>query len=83
VLSLHLSTTAFIPLARKDATIINISTRIAHLFPFPSYSNYAATTLAGSKFVSYVAGVYPELRVVDIHRGQVTEKEMAGKAKGG
>ena len=32
--------------------------------------------------MSYVAGVYPELRVVDIHRGQVTEKEMAGKAKG-
>jgi NADP-dependent 3-hydroxy acid dehydrogenase YdfG len=72
---------AFIPAAKKDATIINISTAIAHLFPFPGFSSYAATKLAGSKFLSYVEGEYPELRVVNVHPGQVTETEMAGKAK--
>jgi NADP-dependent 3-hydroxy acid dehydrogenase YdfG len=82
VLSLRLVTMAFIPLARKDASIINSSTRIAHLFPSPGYRSYAATRLAGSKFVIYVAGSSLELRVQDVHPGQVTRKEMTGRAKG-
>jgi NAD(P)-dependent dehydrogenase (short-subunit alcohol dehydrogenase family) len=82
VLHPYLVTTAFIPLAKKDATIINISTAIAHLFPFPGFSSYAATKLAGSKFLSYVEEENKELRIVNVHPGQVTETEMAGKAKG-
>lgn len=80
----YLVTSAFIPLAKTDATIISISTAIAHLpaSSFPGFSSYAATKLAGAKLLEYVQGQYPELHVVNLHPGQVTETEMAGKAKG-
>jgi NAD(P)-dependent dehydrogenase (short-subunit alcohol dehydrogenase family) len=82
VLGLYLVISAFIPLAKPDATIINISTAIAHLFPFPGFSSYGATKLAGAKLLDYVAAANPGLRVVNVHPGQVTETEMSGKAKG-
>lgn len=83
LLSLYLVTTAFLSHhpENKKGVLINTSTAVAHLFPFPGYSSYAATKLAGAKFLSYVEDENKELRVVNVHPGQVTETEMAGKAK--
>jgi NAD(P)-dependent dehydrogenase (short-subunit alcohol dehydrogenase family) len=81
VLSLYLITMAFLPIAKKDATIINISTGVAHLSSFLGFSSYGSTKMAGSKFLTYVEDENPDLRVVQLHPGQVTETEMAGKLK--
>lgn len=74
--------TAFVAKATPDATIINISSAIAHLDPFPGFSSYASTKLAGSKIMQYVQQANPRLFVVDMHPGQVRETEMAAKAAG-
>lgn len=73
---------AFVANAAKNGTIINISTAIAHLppFPFPGFASYAATKLAGTKIMEYVAGENPRMHIVDMHPGQVRETEMAQKA---
>jgi NADP-dependent 3-hydroxy acid dehydrogenase YdfG len=81
MLGLYLAISAFLPLAAPGSTIINISSPMAHLPSFPSFSSYGATKLAGYKLLDYVAASNPELRVVNVHPGQVaeTETEMAGK----
>jgi NAD(P)-dependent dehydrogenase (short-subunit alcohol dehydrogenase family) len=77
----YILTTAFIAMAKSDATIINVSTAMAHL---PGsfrhgFSSYAATKLAGSKIIDYLQAENPALHVVEIHPGQVTETDMARK----
>ena len=80
----YIVTTAFIAKAKEDATIVNVSTAIAHLpGSFRSgFSSYAATKLAGSKIIDYLHAENPSLHVVEIHPGQVTETEMARKLGG-
>jgi NAD(P)-dependent dehydrogenase (short-subunit alcohol dehydrogenase family) len=72
---LYLGVTAFIANAKADATVINISTAIAHIpAGFRSgFSSYAATKLAGSKIMEFVQAEHPSLFVVDVHPGQVWE----------
>ncbi|TVY35854.1 Short chain dehydrogenase citE, partial [Lachnellula cervina] len=70
---------AFLPRAAEHATIINISSGMAHLPAIPGASSYSVTKLAATKFVEYVAGAYPKMRVVNVHPGQVAETELAGK----
>jgi NADP-dependent 3-hydroxy acid dehydrogenase YdfG len=86
VLSLYLVTTAFLSHhpENKKGMIINISTAIAHLSAsyFHGFSSYAATKLGGTKFMSYVEEENKDLKIVNVHPGQVTETDMAGKAKG-
>ncbi|PVH86378.1 NAD(P)-binding protein [Cadophora sp. DSE1049] len=82
ILGPYLVSTAFIAAAAPNATVINISSAIAHLDPFPGFASYAATKLAGSKIMQYVQQENPEMHVVDVHPGQVRETEMAGKATG-
>ena len=81
VKGVYLITTAFIARARPDATIINISTAITHLSPFPGFTSYAATKLAGAKMMDYVRQENPQMFVVNVHPGQVGETDMAGKAR--
>jgi NAD(P)-dependent dehydrogenase (short-subunit alcohol dehydrogenase family) len=78
---LYLVVTTFIKNAKADATVINISSGLAHL---PAsyrtfFSSYSSTKLAGSKIMEFVQAENPSLHVVDLHPGQVTETEMAGK----
>jgi NAD(P)-dependent dehydrogenase (short-subunit alcohol dehydrogenase family) len=75
----YLTTAAFVAKAAPDATIINVSSAIAHLNPFPGFPSYAATKLAGSMLMRYVADENPEMHIVDLHPGQVRETEMAQK----
>jgi NAD(P)-dependent dehydrogenase (short-subunit alcohol dehydrogenase family) len=77
----YLVTTAFIAKAKKDATIINISSGMVHLPASfrTGFSSYSSTKLAGSKIMDFVQAENPSLHVVEIHPGQVTETEMAGK----
>jgi NAD(P)-dependent dehydrogenase (short-subunit alcohol dehydrogenase family) len=85
VKGVYLITSAFLKLAAaKDAKIINISSAIAHLppHPFPGFSSYAATKMAGSKIMQYAAADYPDISVLDLHPGQVTETDMASKVEG-
>ncbi|TVY31625.1 Short chain dehydrogenase [Lachnellula occidentalis] len=70
---------AFLPRAAEHATIINISSGMAHLPAIPGASSYSVTKLAATKFIEYVAGAHPEKRVVNVHPGQVAETELAGK----
>ncbi|KAL2062116.1 hypothetical protein VTL71DRAFT_6382 [Oculimacula yallundae] len=80
VLGLYLLSTAFVAAAAPDSTIVNISTGIAHLDPFPGFVSYAATKLAGSQILKYFQEENPRFHVVDVHPGQVRETEMAAKA---
>jgi NAD(P)-dependent dehydrogenase (short-subunit alcohol dehydrogenase family) len=80
----YLVATTFIRHARADATLINISSGLVHL---PAgfrtgFSSYSSTKLAGSKIMEFVQAEHPSLHVVDLHPGQVTETEMAGKVGG-
>ncbi|KAH8650553.1 hypothetical protein BGZ60DRAFT_534211 [Tricladium varicosporioides] len=79
VKGVYFVTSAFVANAATDAAIINVSTAIAHLPPFPGFASYAATKLAGTKILEYVAGENPGMHVVDMHPGQVRETEMARK----
>jgi NAD(P)-dependent dehydrogenase (short-subunit alcohol dehydrogenase family) len=76
----YFTATAFITKAAPDATIINVSSAVAHLgVVFPGFSSYAATKMAGSKIMQYVQQENPGMHVVDMHPGQVRETEMAQK----
>jgi NAD(P)-dependent dehydrogenase (short-subunit alcohol dehydrogenase family) len=81
---LYVVATTFIKHAKTDATLINISTGLAHLPASfrTGFSSYSSTKLAGSKIMEFIQAEYPSLHVVDLHPGQVTETEMAGKAGG-
>ncbi|KAK0105210.1 hypothetical protein ONS95_004395 [Cadophora gregata] len=82
ILGPYLVSAAFTSNAAPDATIVNISSAIAHLDPFPGFASYAATKLAGSKIMQYMQKENPGMHVVDVHPGQVRETDMAGKATG-
>lgn len=72
-------TTAFIAKARPDATLINITSAVAHIAPFFGFSAYATTKLAGARLMECIHHEKPELHVVNIHPGQVVETDMANK----
>jgi NAD(P)-dependent dehydrogenase (short-subunit alcohol dehydrogenase family) len=80
----YLVATAFIAKAKKDATIVHISTGLVHLPASfrTGFSSYCSTKLAGDKIMEFVQAENPSLHVVEVHPGQVTETEMAGKLKG-
>jgi NAD(P)-dependent dehydrogenase (short-subunit alcohol dehydrogenase family) len=60
---------AFIPVATKGASIISISTVLAHLPHMPGYSSYHTSKLAAAKLFDYVHYENPDLFVLNIHPG--------------
>jgi len=82
ILSPYFMTSPFLSVAAKDAKIINISTAVAHLPPFKDFTSYGVTKLGGAKLMDYFAAENQGVRFVNVHPGQVTETEMADKAKG-
>ncbi|RDW66980.1 NAD(P)-binding protein-28 [Coleophoma crateriformis] len=77
-----LVTKAFISIAVDDATIINISSAVEHLPPWPGFALYAASKAAAHKLMESFQLEYPSLHVVSLHPGQVMETDMSAKLKG-
>jgi NAD(P)-dependent dehydrogenase (short-subunit alcohol dehydrogenase family) len=69
---------AFVPVASKSASIINISTAAAHLPYVPGGSGYTISKLAGTRLFDYVAKEYPGFFVLNVHPG-VIETAMDAK----
>ncbi|TVY56351.1 Short chain dehydrogenase andI [Lachnellula suecica] len=69
----------FLEKAAADATIINISTAIAHVSPIIQSTSYSTTKLAGTKFIEHVAAAHPEKTVINVHPGQVAETKLSRK----
>jgi len=66
-----LATQAFLRHAATDAVLINNSTGLAHSEPFPGFSGYASSKLAGTKLFDYVQAENPGIRVVNLQPGIV------------
>jgi NAD(P)-dependent dehydrogenase (short-subunit alcohol dehydrogenase family) len=62
---------AFIPVATKGASIISISTVLAHLPHIPGYSSYHTSKLAAAKLFDYVHYENPDLFALKIHPGAI------------
>lgn len=72
---------AFVAIAKPGAILINVSSSIVHLsFSLPGYTSYAATKLAGTKIMQYVAAENPHIHVVDLQPGEVRETDLGDKA---
>jgi NAD(P)-dependent dehydrogenase (short-subunit alcohol dehydrogenase family) len=70
---------AFVPLAEKNATVINVTSSVAQ-FPFvPGSSSYHGSKLAGTKLFDYLHFENPELRVLQFHPG-VVQTSMSQKS---
>lgn len=63
--------TAFVPVAARDASIINISTGVTHLPQIPGYSAYHTSKLASAKFFEYVHYEYPDFFILNVHPGVI------------
>jgi NAD(P)-dependent dehydrogenase (short-subunit alcohol dehydrogenase family) len=74
------ATQAFLRVAASNATVIDISSAIAHVNPIPGFSSYSASKLAGTKFFDYLQAEYPHLHVVHVQPG-VVETAMSVKSK--
>jgi NAD(P)-dependent dehydrogenase (short-subunit alcohol dehydrogenase family) len=62
---------AFMPVATKGASIISISTVLAHLPHMPGHSSYHTSKLAAAKLFDYVHYENPDLFVLNIHPGAI------------
>jgi len=72
VLGAYLVTRAFLKVAApKDAVLINLISAAAQLSPYPDYSSYQASKLAGTKFFEVVAVENPSIRVTNVHPGVI------------
>lgn len=70
---------AFVPLAEKKATVINVTTSVIQ-FPFvPGSSGYHGSKLAANKIFDYLHFENPELRVLQFHPG-VVQTSMSQKS---
>lgn len=70
---------AFVPLAEKNATLINVTSSVTQ-FPFvPGSSSYHGSKLAAVKIFDYLHFENPELRVLQFHPG-VVETSMSQKS---
>ena len=66
---------AFVPVAAKNASVINMTTAVSHMPYVPAGSGYAISKLAGTRLWDYFAGEYPEMFVLSMHPG-VIETQM-------
>jgi NAD(P)-dependent dehydrogenase (short-subunit alcohol dehydrogenase family) len=62
---------AFITVATKGASIISISTVLAHLPHMPGYSSYHTSKLVAAKLFDYVHYENPDLFVLNVHPGTI------------
>lgn len=62
---------AFHPHAAPGAVVLNISTSLAHISPWPGLSGYCVTKAANLKLVDFFAAENPEIQVVNVQPGVV------------
>lgn len=74
---------AFVPVATKNASIINISTVAAHVPYIPGGSGYGISKLAGTRLFDYVANEYPDYFVLNLHPGVIETAMEANAATSG
>jgi NAD(P)-dependent dehydrogenase (short-subunit alcohol dehydrogenase family) len=60
---------SFVPVAGPEPIVINVSTCLAHMSPFPGTGGYSIVKAAALKMVDYFAAENPQLHVVNIHPG--------------
>lgn len=65
---------AMMPLLAADATVLNISSGIAHIEPIPQMWLYATTKLANAKMFDFLQSEHPNLRVINVQPGVVTSE---------
>jgi len=78
VLGSFLSVRAFLPIAAINATVINITSGLAHVPAMPGVSAYSSSKMGAAKFFEYLHYEKPEWKVVNVHPG-VVESEMNDK----
>ena len=64
-------TQAFLKVATRDATIVDLTTGMVHFPAFPRYSAYQASKMAELRFFDSVQLENPNLHVVHVHPGVV------------
>lgn len=74
---------AMMPLLAADATVLNISSGIAHIDPVPELWLYAATKLANAKMFDYLQAENPDLRTINVQPGVVTSELNSGSGFAG
>lgn len=62
---------AFRPHAAPGAVVLNISTSLAHVSPWPGLSGYCVTKGANLKLVDFFAAENPDIHVVNVQPGVV------------
>jgi NADP-dependent 3-hydroxy acid dehydrogenase YdfG len=62
---------AFVPLAAKNAAVINISAGLEHLPYAPTTSSYSIPKIAAAKMFDYLHYEHPELFVLTFHPGVI------------
>lgn len=67
---------AFRPHAAPEAVVLNISTSLAHVSPWPRPSGYCVTKGANLKLMDFFAAENPEIHVVNVQPG-VVETELS------
>lgn len=70
---------AFLRAASKNATVINVSSGVAHLGPMSGHSAYAASKLGATKLWDYVQAENPEINVIHLSPG-IIESDMQQKS---
>ena len=69
---------AMLPLLAPKATVLNITSGIAHIDVVPDVWVYAATKAANTKMFDYLQAENPDLRVINVQPGVVTTELNSG-----
>jgi NAD(P)-dependent dehydrogenase (short-subunit alcohol dehydrogenase family) len=68
---------AFLSHAKPGATLLGLTTCVAHMPSVPGHSAYAASKIAGAKMHEYLADEHPDIHFVSMHPGViVTDMSM-------
>jgi NAD(P)-dependent dehydrogenase (short-subunit alcohol dehydrogenase family) len=78
VKGLFITTQAFVRTAEPGATLISLTTAVAHIPPRVGASAYSSSKLAAAKFIEDAQAEHPEFKFFNIHPG-VVDTEMARK----
>lgn len=74
---------AMMPLLAANATVLNISSGIAHIGPVPDLWLYATTKLANTKIFDYLQDENPNLCIINVQPGVVTSELNSGSGFAG
>jgi NAD(P)-dependent dehydrogenase (short-subunit alcohol dehydrogenase family) len=69
---------AFIPVAAPQATVLNVSAGMAHVYHFPNALAYHSSKLAAIKIFDYLHMEHPEFFVLNVHPGILQTRMSEG-----